>query len=96
MSFQAQIKEMVDGALHAVLGPLFERLDKAVERLDVLEHYVKTFEQTEGVPSHPAPRGEGPEAAAVADAASRAARTAAPAGNRTSRPPAAKGGTAGK
>ena len=41
MSMQAQIKQWVDEALHAVLDPLFARLEK-------LEADVKAFEQGDG------------------------------------------------
>jgi hypothetical protein len=49
MSVQAQMREWVDDAVKAVLGPLFDRVDK-------LEAYVKSFEQTNHIPEDPAPR----------------------------------------
>jgi hypothetical protein len=91
MSLQAQIRQWVDDRLHEIVDPLFERLDKAVERLDVLEHYVKTFEQSEGVPSHPAPRGKGPEVKSSAPAADSEARKTPVTGRPSGRPPVSKG-----
>lgn len=90
MSMQAQIRGWVDEALHAVLDPLFERIDK-------IEKYILALEQADQIPADPAPRGKGPEVKAAKEATARAVteavRQAPPSGAvRSGRPTtAAKG-----
>jgi hypothetical protein len=67
MSFQAQIKGWVDEAMHAVLDPLFERVEK-------IEAYILALENADQIPADPAPRGKGPEASAARSAARTVAR----------------------
>lgn len=86
MSMQAQIREWAVQAAEAVLGPVFDRLNK-------LEAYVKAFEQADEVPTDPAPRGKGPEVKAVVDKVAADVRQA-PTGRPSGRPPAK--GTTGK
>jgi hypothetical protein len=83
MSLQAQIKEWADSALHAVLDPLFERVEK-------IEAYIKAFEQMDVIPDDPAPRGKGPEATAAARSATAAAKQAPSGPVRTGRPTGSK------
>lgn len=84
MSLQAQIKEWAAQAAEAVLGPVFDRLNK-------LEEYVKAFEQANEVPTDPAPRGKGPEVKAAADKAAAEVRKAPPATGRPSGRPTSTG-----
>lgn len=79
MSMQAQIREWAVQAAEAVLGPVFDRLNK-------LEAYVKAFEESNEVPTDPAPRGKGPEVKVAADV--RQAPTLPARGRPSGRPPA--------
>lgn len=70
MAFEARIKQLVSDALHGVLDPLFERIEK-------IENYIKALEQADVVPADPEPRGKGPEVKAARSTARTVAKDVA-------------------